>query len=80
MAKNNIIPLSGLGNHEKGRVLSFSSDPEILSRLHSMGLAAGAVVEVLAGSESSNYLVSIGNTRIGIEPKLAKAVTVQKLS
>jgi Fe2+ transport system protein FeoA len=57
----------------------FEKDSEIRIRLNDMGLAAGSIVEVLQGGENSNYLISVGNTRIGIEPDLAEAITVQRI-
>ncbi len=78
-SRSEIKKLSELGKNEKGRVVGLSNEPEIRNRLQNMGLATGSVVEILAGSSNSNYLVSIGNTRIGLELNLADAITVQKL-
>jgi Fe2+ transport system protein FeoA len=44
-----------------------------------MGIASGATVEVFTGSKDTNFLIGIGNTRLGLEYKLANAITVQKL-
>ena len=77
MAK--VIKLSEMKKSEKGLVLTFDHNPEIRNRLNNMGLVEGSLVQVLTGSESSNYLISIGNTRIGIEPHLASAITIQRL-
>jgi Fe2+ transport system protein FeoA len=76
---SSILKLSRMKKGEKCRVVSFENDAEIRSRLNDMGLATGSLVEVLTGGENSNYLISVGNTRIGIEPELAEAITVQTI-
>ncbi len=74
---NRISRLSDIPRNRKARVISLDNNPDIRSRLNNMGISAGAVVEVLTGSDKANYLVSTGNTRIGMEPFLAQAITVQ---
>ncbi len=74
-----ISRLSDLPRHCRARIISFAGSADIHARLNTMGLSAGMVVEVLSGSASANYLVSTGNTRIGMEPVLAQAITVQIL-
>ncbi len=72
-----ITRLAQLRSGTRARIISFDHNPEVRSRLNSMGLSEGVVVEVLA--DSGNYLVSAGRTRIGIEPILAQTITVQIL-
>lgn len=79
MNSNGIKKLSALEPGDKGRIISCENDPEVSIRLNHLGLVTGAVVNVYTGSEASNYLVGVNNTRIGLEARLADAITIQQL-
>ena len=76
---NSIKKLSDLKVGERARVVCCENDPEISKRLNHLGLVTGAIVELYAGSESSNYLIGVNNTRIGLEVILTQAITVQQV-
>ena len=71
--------LSKMNSGEKCRVIAVENDSEIRVRLNDLGVVSGSLIEVLTGSKDSNFLVGIGNTRIGLEYKLAEAITVQRI-
>jgi Fe2+ transport system protein FeoA len=76
---NNITKLSALVSGDRCRVITIDKDPEIRSRLNTMGISSGSAIEVLTGAKDSNFLVGVGNTRIALEFDLTAAITVQKI-
>jgi len=61
---------------ERARIVAMSDGTETEKRLSDMGLALDSEIEVLVAGNRSPLLVAVGETRLAIEPDLAKQVRV----
>ena len=61
---------------ERARIVAMNGGTETEKRLSDMGLALDSEIEVLVTGNRSPLLVAAGETRLAIEPDLAKQVRV----
>ena len=75
--KNEVIPLALVSPGERARIVSLSEEKDVERRLRDMGLSLGSEIEVLVAGNRSPLLVAAGETRLAIEPDLARRVWVR---
>ena len=63
---------------ERARIVALNGGAEIEKRLSDMGLALDSEIEVLVAGNRSPLLVAAGETRLAIEPDLARRVRVHR--
>ena len=73
-----ITPLAELLAGERARIVSLNGGAETEKRLNDMGLALDSEIEVLVAGNRSPLLVAAGETRLAIEPDLARRVQVHR--
>lgn len=61
---------------ERARIVAMNGGTETEKRLSDMGLALDSEIEVLVAGNRSPLLIAAGETRLAIEPDLAKQVRV----
>ncbi len=61
---------------ERARIIAMNGGMETEKRLSDMGLALDSEIEVLVAGNRSPLLVAAGETRLAIEPDLARRVRV----
>lgn len=76
---NQILPLAMLPPGEQARIVSLEREGEAGRRLVDMGLSLGSKVEVLVAGNNTPLLVACGQTRLAIEPDLARSIMVVRL-
>jgi len=63
---------------ERGRIVAVNGGTETEKRLSDMGLALDSEIKVLVAGNRSPLLVAAGETRLAIEPDLARRVRVRR--
>jgi len=74
-----IVPLISLAPGERGIVVDLRGGPNFRSRLYAMGLAPGAIVEVLGNYPRGPLVIEVGGTRLALGRGMASRVFVRKL-
>ena len=64
---------------ERARIVALNDGAETEKRLNDMGLALDSEIEVLVAGNRSPLLVAAGETRLAIEPDLARRVRVHRV-
>ncbi len=77
--KNEVIPLALVPSGGRAKIVSLSEEKDVERRLRDMGLSLGSEIEVLVAGNRSPLLVAAGETRLAIEPDLARQVWVLRL-
>ena len=78
--RDETIPLALVPQGGRARIVSLSEEKDVERRLRDMGLSLGSEIEVLVAGNRSPLLVAAGETRLAIEPDLAKQVRVRRFS
>ena len=78
MAIKTFVPLSLLGEGEKGEVIKLNGGRTFQEKMISMGITQGDSVEVLTGTPGQALLVKIGNTRLALGFGLAQKIEIEK--
>ena len=73
-----ITLLADLLAGERARIVAMNGGTETEKRLSDMGLALDSEIEVLVAGNRSPLLVAAGETRLAIEPDLARRVRVRR--
>ncbi|MCK4581647.1 MAG: ferrous iron transport protein A [Dehalococcoidia bacterium] len=76
--KDQLVPLAMVSPGEKARIVSLSEEKDVERRLRDMGLSLGSEIEVLVAGNRSPLLLAAGETRLAIEPDLARQVRVRR--
>ncbi|MCA1779115.1 MAG: ferrous iron transport protein A [Xanthomonadaceae bacterium] len=74
-APANAVALSRLTAGQGARVLALPDDDEPFLRLRAMGLCEGRRIEVVR--HGSRMIVSLSGVRIGVDRRLADAISVE---
>jgi Fe2+ transport system protein FeoA len=76
--ENEVISLALVPPGGRARIVSLSEEKDVERRLRDMGLSLGSEIEVLVASNRSPVLIAAGETRLAIEPDLARRVQVRR--
>ena len=74
--RDETIPLALVPQGGRARIVSLSEEKDVERRLRDMGLSLGSEIEVLVAGNRSPVLIAAGETRLAIEPDLARRVQV----
>jgi ferrous iron transport protein A len=76
---NMIVPLSSLRPGERGIVVTLQGGAGFRNRLLGMGIAPGAVVQVLEMYNAGPIIVSVSGTRFALGRGMASKILVRRL-
>ncbi|WP_297534435.1 FeoA family protein [Thermococcus sp.] len=74
-----IVPLLSLAPGERAIVVDLRGGPNFRSRLYAMGLAPGAVVQVVSVYPRGPVIIQVGGTRLALGRGMAARVLVRRL-
>ncbi|MDK2913550.1 MAG: ferrous iron transport protein [Thermococcaceae archaeon] len=74
-----IVPLSSLKPGERGIVVNLQGGPGFRNRVLGMGIAPGAVVQVVEAYNPGPMVISVSGTRFAVGRGMASRILVRKL-
>lgn len=74
-----IAPLSSLRPGERGIVVNLQGGPGFRNRVLGMGIAPGAVVQVVEAYNPGPMVISVSGTRFAVGRGMASRILVRKL-